>query len=215
MKYFSLLVCLVALFFPLGVSATSDPYYARHSARQGSEVVRFMAAAHFLRDRVHPDPADLPELFCSLSRLLPEGRGAAFLTEVSTSLSLLLHMREQDIRISIIKAHCTPTKVAQPVRFQLKPLRLDTQGRVLSSNPVWNACIRGESLSLSFLRSNLDVYIHRQRRVRVRIPLTCRDYHRGDVRVWRFPEDPSVELVLDKKGRLLGDPPPEYVLTGP
>ncbi len=126
----------------------------------------------------------------------------------------MLDMDEKAIRIAMVKARCPSPVSAEIVRAKPKLLRIDPQGSVISSNPVWNACIRSSYLSPALLRSNQDVYEHRQGRIRVRIPFSCRDYHRGDLRVWQFPDDPSVQLVLDKRGRLLGDPPPEYVLGG-
>jgi hypothetical protein len=216
MKYLLCIVCILVFLCPRVVHAERDMYYARHrSSRTGSEVTRFIAAASFLHDRLYREPVLRPQYFCSLSRLLPEDRGAAMLADIAETLSSVLKMDSQEIRVSIMKAHCSIPVSPRTVRLEQKQLRMDSRGRVLSSNAVWNACIRGENLTPAFLRSNSDAFIHRQGRVRVRIPLSCRDYHRGDLRVWQFPDDASVELVLDTHGKLLGDAPPDYYLVTP
>lgn len=211
-------ITLLCIMLCAGVSsahAYGDAYYARsQSERRGSELERFIAAAEFSFERSHASDTDRSEYFCALQRLLPQNRGGGFAYVVSQRLSTLLNLDTTSVSIALVRARCD---IATPVTFSNhsppKHLRIDSIGRVVSRNPVWNSCIRGTLLTPAQLRSNPDVFVHRQRSISVRIPYSCRDYHRGEVRSWIFPDDPSIELVLDARGRLLGDAPAGYILV--
>ena len=95
--------------------------------------------------------------------------------------------------------------------YRPKEIRLSKSGVVISKNPVWNACISGERLDATMIRQNTDTYEHRNGKVRKRIPLTCRDYHRGRVEIWRHPDFSDIELTLDTKGRLVGGVPLGFI----
>jgi len=103
--------------------------------------------------------------------------------------------------------------VSEPIRIQppaeIFPMLLGTidvgdDGFVVSKNPVWNACIRGGYVLPGFIRMNPDRFLHRQGRVRKEIPLTCRDYRRGNPNVWRHPDFLSAEIFTRADGRFLG-----------
>lgn len=209
--------CLLAC--PASVHAESghrQSYYARQeSVRRGSEIVRFAAAATFVHDRLYSDASENAAYLCSIKNLLPENRGAGFLRLASERIAVITGLTRQSALFSLTSGSCDTVRTALVVKRTFRPLRIDAKGRVVSKNPVWNACIRGEPLTAAIMRTNPDVHHHRQGRIIVKIPLSCRDYHRGELRVWRFPDDPSVELVLDKRGRLLGDAPPGFVMISP
>ena len=95
--------------------------------------------------------------------------------------------------------------------YRPKEIRLSKSGVVISKNPVWNACIGGGQLDATMIRQNTDTYEHRSGKVRKRIPLTCRDYHRGKFEVWRHPDFSDIELTLDTKGRLVGGVPLGFI----
>lgn len=98
-----------------------------------------------------------------------------------------------------------------PVARAAAPIALDAKGSVVSANPVWNACIRGLPLTAEFMKTNPDKILHRQGKTRIFKPKSCRDYHRGHLKIWSYPDAP-IQLVLDGRGRLLGDAPPGYWL---
>lgn len=91
-------------------------------------------------------------------------------------------------------------------------LRLTENGRVLSSNPVWNVCISGKPISIGLIRRNRDVFDYRRGHLHVSIPYTCRDYHRGQLAVWKHPDFADLDLTLDPKGRLVGGVPAGFVV---
>jgi hypothetical protein len=197
------------LLFPLTTYASVETHYAaRVSARRGSETIRFAAAARFVHQHIYRGGGCYE---CSVRKLLPEGRGAAFLQLAATEVARITRkpVKNSLIALTAKLPAQKPSVLPRPV---LRPMTVDAKGRIVSGNPVWNACVHGLPLTAALMRTNPDVIVHRQRRVRVIRPMSCRDYHRGDIRVWMFADDPSIELVLDKKGRLLGDPPAGYTL---
>ena len=201
---------------PPRVQAYADPYYARGVAmRSGSEAVRILSAADFSLERAHHGDIDSTPYLCALQKLLPYERGPALRELLSLHVAPKIGMHPRDVSIALVRAQCPQAMKRYSSRaVRLKHLRVDRHGVVLTENPVWNACIRATPMSLSFLRSNTDTFLHRQRTVSVRIPYTCRDYHRGDPRVWTLPGgDLSSAVVLDSHGRLLGDAPVGYTLV--
>ena len=187
---------------------TFDPYYARSAPRHGAEITRFVASADFaLRTRLHRDHTSIDSFLCSVRRTLPLSRGAGFLHVYADRIAPLVAMDPAVVRIDLASGRrCVSTTVTaheRPLDDKAATLPLDTVGRPLSENPVWNACIRHEGLSADLLRDNRDVYVHRQRRIRVKIPLTCRDYHRGKDELWSYPDAPGAVLLLDARGRFV------------
>ncbi len=88
---------------------------------------------------------------------------------------------------------CAPAVSAQaPVKIDTTAFAIDADGYPISSNPVWNACIRGQGLSMALILSNPD---HVEDRYGAGRPLTCRDYHIGDVNVWTHPDHKGMEFT--------------------
>jgi hypothetical protein len=95
---------------------------------------------------------------------------------------------------------CAPPAAApakQPI-----VIHLNTEGYVVSSNPVWNACVKGEA-TLGLIKSNTDKVLHRQGGTEVSRPFTCSDYHKNNRNEWRHPDHPELIFMLDKKGKLM------------
>lgn len=90
-------------------------------------------------------------------------------------------------------------------------LRLTKDGVVRSRNPVWNVCISGKPIRKGLVMRNVDTFEYRRGHVRLRIPFTCRDYHRGNLSVWRHPDFQDLDMFLDAKGRLIGGVPFPYI----
>ncbi len=152
------------------------------------------------------------EYICSMQKAQPATSTTSF-TEWLGSYMANLMGRDAAQVIAALKdpSFCAPkaeaaVKTAEPVA-----LRVNKKGIVVSTNPVWNACVTGKKVSLGLIRANQDTYQHRQGAVEKDIPMTCRDYHRGDVNVWNHPDFPNLEITLDGKGRLIGDLPLGYI----
>ncbi len=91
-------------------------------------------------------------------------------------------------------------------------IRVNVQGFVVSTNPVWNACTQHSGqVSQGLIESNRDTSISRQGSIVTYIPLTCSDYHKNNQNVWKHPDFPGLEVTLDAKGRLIGSLPAAYV----
>ena len=90
-------------------------------------------------------------------------------------------------------------------------LRLTKDGVVRSRNPVWNVCVSGKPIRKGLVIRNADTYEYRRGHLHLRIPFTCRDYHQGDVSIWRHPDFKDLDILLDAKGRLIGGIPFPYV----
>ncbi len=207
---FLLSACLLC---PQDVLADGGHYATWRSSRRGSETQRIRAAAEFLWHWSGRNPAESDAVLCSMRKIVPADRDEGLKAIVIADISLILKRPKRDVAAFLLGNSCPDEMMRLPKVSVTKMIMfVDQKGAVLSSNPVWNACIRGLPLTASFMKRNPDTVEHRQRRIRVYRPLSCRDYHKGDVRAWRYPEDPSVELVLDDRGRLLGDAPQGYVL---
>lgn len=210
----SLFLFMGLIIFPCAVHAYENPYYAQNGVRKASEIDRFTAAAAFVQQRLYPTRKDTAKYLCSISKLLPENRGTGFLEIAVQRVSEISHLPEEYLFIALASDPCPKITLTIPrPPTKRRSLEIDKNGSVVSSNPVWNACIRNAPMTGVFVRSNTDTFIHRQRSIIVKIPFSCRDYHRGQLKVWAYPDDPSVHLVLDGRGRLLGDAPVGYVLT--
>lgn len=92
-----------------------------------------------------------------------------------------------------------------------KILRLSKDGVVRSRNPVWNVCISGKPIRKGLVMWNTDTFEYRRGHLHLRIPFSCRDYHRGNVSLWRHPDFPDLHVFLDTKGRLIGGMPFSYI----
>lgn len=200
-------VFIVALALP-GLAECST-YYATHAARRGSELRRLVSASRFLAEQ------NVDCVPCSIGLILSDENGANVSSLLSKRIAEIISLHEREVAVLLRlprqkNSNQSPRRVSS--KALMKILRVNRKGVIISNNPVWNACIQNEQLTALFVKSNTDGVMHRQARKRVFRPYSCRDYHRGDLRIWRYPDDSSIELVLDKRGRLLGDPPVGYIL---
>lgn len=92
-----------------------------------------------------------------------------------------------------------------------KILRLKNNGVVRSSNPVWNVCVSGKPIRKGLVMRNIDTFDYRRAHVHKVIPLSCRDYHRGALNIWKHPDFHDLQLLLDSNGSLLGGLPYGYI----
>lgn len=207
-----LLACLVVL--PSAAHARSFS-----GSRRGSEIVRWSNAALFLwhASQGLPDVARGDDgltdrersAFCSLRRSIPNGRGGGFLSTLaqvtSSMLDRDLHSADRFMIALTAPLDCLQTPVPSFSRESpnIVFLPVDAYGFPHSSNPVWNACVRGQGLSIDLIRSNHDTFLHRQGRIRLQIPWTCRDYHRGSLNIWLYPDVPGSQVLLDSRGRFV------------
>ncbi len=90
-------------------------------------------------------------------------------------------------------------------------LRLTKDGIVRSRNPVWNVCVSGKPIRKGLVIKNTDTYEYRRGHLHMKIPFTCRDYHRGNVSIWKHPDFKDLDILLDVNGRLIGGIPFPYV----
>jgi hypothetical protein len=208
-----LLLCFVRLAY----ADAPDAYYARHAPRRSGEIMRIEAAADFVWNHAvsHEEKRDLrmghlsagqKHLACSLAKILPD-RGGAFVHEVASHLTDHFGISDRTAITRILtEAHGCPRPVADvsSPMSRITVIPLDAKGIPVSRNPVWNACVRGQGLSFDFIQSNTDRFEHRSGRLRVTRPWSCRDYHRGKLALWKYPDQPHTELLLDRRGKFLG-----------
>lgn len=145
---------------------------------------------------------------CSLQKILSIDAADSLVEWLAVEMAIILG-REPAMVTPALKdpAFCALKKAAAPVKKADAIVHLDTKGVVVSTNPVWNACVSGQDLTLYLIKSNEDTFIHRQGTISKEFAMTCRDYHRGDVSMWQHPDYPGLEIQLDDKGRLIGGLP--------
>lgn len=149
---------------------------------------------------------------CSMQKAIPFDASPSFIEWLGGTMAGLMN-RDRSMILSALKdpAFCAPKQAAAPVKKAKVIIHLNTKGIVVSTNPVWNACVTGRNITLDLIRSNKDTYLHRQGSVMKKFAKTCRDYHRGDVSMWEHPDFPDLRMKLDSKGRLVGGLPTPYV----
>ncbi len=159
-------------------------------------LVKYVAQQHGLTGDVPPGGFggnDVPltkqetEYICSMQRALPKsadlvtigliaekmtqyiGRDAAFITQQLTSKTLCA-----DINVAL-----RPQKAVQVVA-EVIPFPLAKDGLPMSSNPLWNLCIRDLPLTHKDILTNPDVDSHGRH-------YSCDHYHRAEF-TWRHPD---------------------------
>lgn len=158
-----------------------------------------------------PLPEAERHVLCSMRSAQIE-RSQAVTDWLVTLLSKRLHRSEQDIATAFRDDHfCDQKEKIHIVETELKAVLTERDGIVLSSNPVWNACVSGDPVTKALIAGNRDVFHHRRGHLHKDIPYSCRDYHRGNSAVWHHPDFPDLEVTLDDRGRLLGGLPAGYV----
>lgn len=213
----SWLMNVCSFFLAILTSVLVFPVY-RVNAWQGAGTKIFMASGKFLVSEEMQETfgagPDIPlsqlehSYICSLQKALAKDAGDAFVEWLAVEVAIILG-RQPAIVTSALKdrAFCAPKQVAAPVKKADVIVHLNTKGVVVSMNPVWNACVSGQNLTLDLIRSNADTFVHRQGTISKEFAMTCRDYHRGDVSMWQHPDYPGLEIQLDDKGRLIGGLP--------
>lgn len=209
---FSRFVLIIVFFITLiPVTLASDdvfdPYYARRAPRRASEVQHIVSSARFLLDS---DPTQSTQsVLCSVQRSLPFDRGGGFYETVAQNLVQLFPGESQEeVLISLLRhdrcASQSSLEVQHPRKRPKILIHFDDARRIVSSNPVWNACVRRDHLSHDLIQMNTDIFIHRQGSVLKKIPYTCRDYHRGSDNLWIYPDQPGLQIYIDNSARFLG-----------
>lgn len=149
---------------------------------------------------------------CSMQKAIPVDALDSFVEWFAAHIASIMG-RDANMIASALKdpAFCAPKQAAAPVKKADVIVHLNSKGVVVSTNPVWNACVSGQDLTLDLIKSNEDTYVHRQGTISKEFAMTCRDYHRGDVSMWQHPDYPGLEIQLDTKGRLVGGLPTGFV----
>ncbi len=145
---------------------------------------------------------------CSLQKMFPVNAADSLIEWFAVEIARILG-RDPAMVTSVLKdrTFCRTRELPLVSRKADVIVRLNAKGVVVSTNPVWNACVSGENLTLDLIKSNTDIYMHRQANVSKKFAMTCRDYHRGNVSMWQHPDYPDLEIQLDHKGRLVGGLP--------
>lgn len=151
------------------------------------------------------------KLICSMQRTDRYGDDSK--TEfIGTLFATLLGRPDPAPVIAALKdpAFCvSASQAAAPTKEPLA-VRINKDGFVLSSNPVWNACIRGKA-TLGLIKSNKDTVVSRQGKIVTLRPKSCDDYHTNSFSIWKHPDFDGLEITLDTKGHLVGSVPNGYV----
>jgi hypothetical protein len=173
--------------------ATSNVEHAQHtegedSARRGHQTNVLGASARFLALHSESDIAPAAfggsagsvltesqrSLFCSMRKAIPAGSDAAVWQWTASELAALTGL-SPSYSETILK---DPSLCPQPVAAvdarlaklaQITFFPVDDTGPV-SSNPLWNACIRGLPITLDMIKQNQD-------RDEDGKPRSCADYH--------------------------------------
>ncbi len=119
---------------------------------------------------------------CSMRQALPRDPDQALVQWLIDFIASVTGQRSEFIGRKMFEEHlCDDVLSAKkPVLVakaeQRIAFKVDSQGFPVSSNPVWNICVKGVTaeLTLPLIRSNPD----RDSNGR---PRTCRDYHKGDM----------------------------------
>lgn len=188
---------------PSGSTVTRDRTGGNY-ARRGHETNVIGASMQFLAQRLEGNDNVAPPAFgggedasddgarplaCSMrTRLLLKENGDGVWEWTASEIARLTGM-SQDAAMELLRDPfvCPADAVAAApvVNITLFPVAHDGP---VSSNPFWNACVRGEHVSLADVRANPD-------RNEDGLPLTCGRYHTGSS--WYHP-DLSVFFTWDR-----------------
>ncbi len=196
----------LCLFFILSLIPTSTL-----AADLPLRVASLNAAIHFIASYTHADASahtsveQMQSAACSLRRGLNSAE-TQWRTYAANTLALRMHLDPAKVRVYLsAKATCTPVL---PERLSVQRellLSLGSTNIPVSSNPVWNACVRNQELSFDLIQSNVDRFVHRQGSHRKELPWTCRDYHRGRLDDWIYRTNGyDLHILLSRKGEFLG-----------
>ncbi len=144
------------------------------------------------------------KVICSVGRKITPPSEAIYAQVAEETLSDLVHRPVgwiveklmdpatcADINAAL-RPQATVAKVQAPIA-----LLVGSDGLPVSTNPVWNACIRGH-VSLELIRSNTDMVAMNAREDMFR-PKTCGDYTHA-TGLWEMPDHPGLTLSVSKHG---------------
>jgi hypothetical protein len=151
------------------------------------------------------------EFLCSMKESIPPSATSSAVSWFANYLGTIMGRDGSQVLAALLdEKFCTPAQEAQAVAPKPIAVRVDGKGYIVSSNPVWNACVRGKA-TIGLIRKNRDTVMHRQGRIEVMLPLTCSDYHPNTENVWRHPDHAGLFVTLDAAGRLTSALPRGYV----
>lgn len=150
---------------------------------------------------------------CSMQRALPYDAPDALTEWIGRTMARIMGRHAEQVMPALKDSSFCESHASRSPRKKVPAVvHLTKNGVVVSTNPVWNACVTSERLTRDLIRSNRDIIVVHRGNISKKIPLTCRDYHRGDVHLWQHPDFPELEIQLDEKGRLLGGVPAGFVV---
>lgn len=209
-----------------GDSGGGGPSISGNGGHHGNGVGQFAASATFVLNTFGqtapggfgggPDvPFSVTEedYICTMQRGMPFDAIDSFKEWLGGFMALLMG-REASQVIDALKdpLFCAPEQAAAPKKIAPIAVHLTKDGVVVSTNPVWNACVTGKGLTKALIMSNEDTNMHRQGSIEKFIPKTCDDYMRWtDASMVEHVDHNGLVLKLDKKGRLVGELPTGYV----
>jgi hypothetical protein len=149
---------------------------------------------------------------CSIEKIMPDKPIDALVDSVARKMAALMHRPVDMVKLALKNTKaCKPVAAVAAAKAKPKVIRLSASGVVISTNPVWNACISGMYISPDLLKANTDVSHYQRGHTDVTVPLTCSDYRRTGKNAWQHPDFADLVLTLDKKGRPVGKLPAGYV----
>ncbi len=142
---------------------------------------------------------------CSMKATIPDTVDDALFNWFSMYIAGLMGRDVSVVADALANAdYCAPKKEAKAPTVKPLPIAfaVDADGYPISTNPVWNACIRGTDLTLDLIKSNPDRVEHRTDNR----ALTCRDYHKGDKDIWSHPDHANLQFVWNAQTKKLSLP---------
>ncbi len=152
------------------------------------------------------------DYICSMQKTLPRANKDNATRWLGKFMAEIMDREEGQVTDALMNNEFCSTE-PQAAAPTVKPvaIRMNKDGVVVSSNPVWNVCVSGKTISQGLIESNTDTVSYRRGHVHVETPKTCSDYHKNSVGLWSHPDFPGLKLMLDSKGRISGTVPAGYV----
>ncbi|MDD5055377.1 MAG: ice-binding family protein [Candidatus Peribacteraceae bacterium] len=150
---------------------------------------------------------------CSMRSSIPRDAVDAFVVWLGTYMADIMG-RDADQVVDALNdtSLCIPTLRSDLPKAIDSVVRVNKNGFVVSTNPVWNVCTQHPGLVTSgLIKSNRDTTESRQGSTVTVRPLTCSDYHKNNLNIWKHPDHPGLEVTLDANGRLTGTLAAGYV----
>ncbi len=209
---FIVFISIMPMFTPTASAAIG------HNTKVYMATANFVAAGYGL-DTTSSRGSDVPlstaevDYICSMQRVLPQSADMSLIEWLGVTMAEISGRDTKQIMPALKDpAFCAARVLHTSINKADRIVHLNSKNIVVSTNPVWNACVSGVPVSLALIRSNQDTFAHRQGSLRTLFAKTCRDYHRGDISMWQHPDFPGLEVQLDAKGRLLGGLPTGFIV---